>query len=58
MPEKLNIGGQAVIEGIMIKSPKYNVIAVRKKNKIITKEEKLTCKDKISANKYLFILIV
>lgn len=41
MPKKLNIGGQAVIEGIMIRSPKYNVIAVRKGKKIIIKNEKI-----------------
>jgi|TARA_B100001964_G_scaffold240026_2_gene308926 uncharacterized protein YqhQ len=41
MPKKLNIGGQAVIEGIMIKGPKYNVVAVRKGRKIITKKEKI-----------------
>lgn len=41
MPKKLNIGGQAVIEGIMIRSPKYNVVAVRKNKKIITKKEKI-----------------
>ncbi|MCH8329272.1 MAG: DUF1385 domain-containing protein [Nanoarchaeota archaeon] len=41
MPKKLNIGGQAVMEGIMIRSPKYNVIAVRKNKKIITKKEKI-----------------
>jgi len=34
MPKKLNIGGQALIEGVMIRSPKYNVIAVRKNKKI------------------------
>jgi uncharacterized protein YqhQ len=41
MPKKLNIGGQAVIEGIMIRGPKYNVVAVRKGKKIITKKEKI-----------------
>lgn len=41
MPKKLNIGGQAVIEGIMIRSLKYNVVAVRKKDKIITKIDKI-----------------
>jgi|TARA_Y100000310_G_scaffold91835_1_gene89326 uncharacterized protein YqhQ len=41
MPKKLNIGGQAVIEGIMIRGPKYNVVAVRKNKKIITKKEKI-----------------
>lgn len=41
MPKKLNIGGQAVIEGVMIRGPKYNVVAVRKGKKIITKKEKI-----------------
>ena len=41
MPKKLSIGGQAVIEGVMIRSPKYNVIAVRKNKKIVTKTEKI-----------------
>jgi len=41
MPKKLNIGGQAVIEGVMIRGPKYNVVAVRKNKKIITKKEKI-----------------
>ncbi len=41
MPKKLNIGGQAVIEGVMIRSPKYNVIAVRKNNGIKIKKERI-----------------
>jgi len=41
MPEKLNIGGQAVIEGVMIRSKNYNVVAVRKNKKIITKKYKI-----------------
>jgi uncharacterized protein YqhQ len=41
MDKKFSIGGQAVIEGVMIRGPKYNVIAVRKGNKIITKKEKI-----------------
>ena len=36
---KLNIGGQAVIEGVMMKSPNYVSVAVRKPNKKITLEE-------------------
>ncbi|MBR9690198.1 DUF1385 domain-containing protein [Candidatus Woesearchaeota archaeon] len=40
--DKLVIGGQAVIEGVMIKSPKYYSVAVRKPNMRITvKKEKL-----------------
>jgi len=41
MPKKLNIGGQAVIEGVMIRSKNYNVVAVRKNKKIITKKDKI-----------------
>ena len=41
MPKKLPIGGQAVIEGVMIRSPKYNVIAVRKNHGIKIKKEKI-----------------
>ena len=41
MPKKLNIGGQAVIEGVMIRSPKYNVIAVRKNHGIKIKKERI-----------------
>lgn len=40
--KKLNIGGQAVIEGVMIKSPNYYSVAVQKSNKDISvKSEKL-----------------
>ena len=35
--EKINVGGQAVIEGVMIKSLNNYVVAVRKGKKIITK---------------------
>jgi len=41
MPEKQNIGGQAVIEGVMIRSKNYNVVAVRKNKKIIIKKDKI-----------------
>ena len=41
MSKKLNIGGQAVIEGVMIRSLKHNVISVRKNKKIIIKKEKI-----------------
>ena len=41
MSKKLQIGGQAVIEGVMIRSPRYNVVAVRKGKKIISKKERL-----------------
>ncbi len=36
--KKLNVGGQAVIEGVMMKSPNYLSIAVRKSNNKITKK--------------------
>ena len=40
--EKLMIGGQAVIEGVMIKSPDYYSVAVRRPNKKISvKAEKV-----------------
>lgn len=39
--KKLSVGGQAVIEGVMMKSPNYMAIAVRKKNKIIVKKKKV-----------------
>lgn len=39
--KKLTLGGQAVIEGVMIRSKHYNVVAVRKDNKIITKKDKI-----------------
>lgn len=38
---KLKIGGQAVIEGVMIKSQNYYAVSVRKKGRIISKAEKL-----------------
>lgn len=41
MNKKINIGGQAVIEGVMIRGPKYYTVSVRKKKKIITKKEKI-----------------
>jgi len=41
MSKKLNIGGQALIEGVMIRGPKYNVVAVRKNKSIIIKKEKI-----------------
>ena len=56
------VGGQAVMEGVMMRSPNYIVISVRKPDgKIITKEEKFVSwgkrigfgkKDKSGARKY------
>ena len=38
----MNIGGQAVIEGVMIRSSHYYAVSIRnEKGKIITKTEKL-----------------
>ena len=37
-PKNLTVGGQAVLEGVMIRSPNYLVTSVRKKNKIISKK--------------------
>ena len=39
--KKLALGGQAVIEGVMIRSLNYNVVAVRKNKSIITKTDKI-----------------
>lgn len=41
MKPPIKIGGQAVIEGVMIKSQNYYAVSVRKKGKIISKAEKL-----------------
>jgi len=41
MMKKLNVGGQAVIEGVMIRGPSKYTVAVRKNKKIITKVEKI-----------------
>jgi uncharacterized protein YqhQ len=44
--KKLNVGGQAVIEGVMMKADNSLAVSVRKKGKIITKREKLKKKSK------------
>lgn len=36
--KKINVGGQAVIEGVMIRGPKRYVVAARKKNSIVYKK--------------------
>jgi uncharacterized protein YqhQ len=41
MPKKLDIGGQAVIEGVMMRSKHHVVTAIRKKGNIIFKKEKI-----------------
>lgn len=42
--KKLNIGGQAVIEGVMIRGPKKYVVAVRKARSIISKQGRIPIK--------------
>lgn len=44
MNNKINVGGQAVIEGVMIRGPSKYVVAVRKNKKTITKNGKITKK--------------
>ncbi len=34
--ENINIGGQAVIEGVMMRSPRFYVVALRRNNGEIT----------------------
>ncbi len=46
MPKKLEVGGQAVIEGIMMRSKRNIVTAVRKKGKIVYKKDKIKKKPK------------
>jgi uncharacterized protein YqhQ len=48
MKNKQDVGGQAVIEGVMMRSKNNVVTAVRKKGKIIYKEDKLKKKSKFS----------
>lgn len=43
-PKKLNIGGQAVIEGVMIRGPTKYAVAVRKNKKIIAKNGAISAK--------------
>lgn len=52
MKKKITIGGQAVIEGVMIRSPNYATVSVRKGKSIITK------KDRVKARKGLYTLPV
>src|SRR3989344_3569346 len=47
--KKLNVGGQALIEGVMIRGPYKYVAAVRKKSRIISKE------GRIPSRKYAFM---
>ena len=35
--KKINVGGQAVIEGVLIRGPKRYVVSVRKNDRIISK---------------------
>jgi uncharacterized protein YqhQ len=50
-PVKPSIGGQAVIEGVMMRGPKLTAIAVRKDNEIIIKQEE----NWSLSNKYTFL---
>ncbi|MBI2660374.1 DUF1385 domain-containing protein [Candidatus Woesearchaeota archaeon] len=45
--KKINVGGQAVIEGVLIRGPSKYVIAVRKKAKIMSKKGKIRKKSAI-----------
>src|SRR3989338_1665088 len=47
MQKKLDVGGQAVIEGVMMRSKNHLVTAVRKKVKIIYKKDKIRKKPKL-----------
>ena len=47
--KKINVGGQAVIEGVMIRGLNNYTVAVRKNKKIIIKS------GKIPSNKYKFL---
>ncbi len=53
MPKKLDVGGQAVIEGVMMRSKNHVVTAVRKKGKIIYKHDKIKKRPKWTT--YFFI---
>ncbi len=53
MGKKIIIGGQAVIEGVLMRSPNYYNISVRGKKKIISKSEKI--KEKPKFFKFFFI---
>ena len=48
-PKRINVGGQAVIEGVLIRGPNRYVVSVRKGRKIISKQ------DKIPAKRYKFL---
>ena len=50
-PVKPNIGGQAVIEGVMMRGPKTTAIAVRKNEEIIMKTEE----NRSLSDKYKFL---
>ena len=47
MKKKINVGGQAVMEGVMMRSPNYYAVAARnEKGKIKIKTEKLKKRSK------------
>jgi len=48
MAKKMDVGGQAVIEGVMMRSPNYYAVAIRSpKGKIVTKINKIKKKNKL-----------
>ena len=47
--KKINIGGQAVIEGVLIRGPKKYAVSVRKNNRIISKTGRIP----INQNKFV-----
>lgn len=53
--EKINIGGQAVIEGVMMRSPEYLATAVRKPNGEIVYKKTILGKKRGSFSKYPFL---
>ena len=54
MGKELQIGGQAVIEGVMIKSDNTYVVAIRKNKRILVKKERIR-KKKYKIKKLLFV---
>ena len=53
--KKTSIGGQALIEGILMRGPEKTVIAVRTPDGIITKEQKIPGKEKAAWKKWPMI---
>lgn len=53
--KKINVGGQAVIEGVMMRGPEYLATAVRKPNGEIVYRKKKLKKSKLGINKVPFV---